>query len=154
MMGLGGFIGALGTWDLLFDPFVLKKLPPLGALALPLVIIGLLCLSLMVVAWAYALLAKLAVIRIDLDKKTLRKELHLVGNHVLSKSWLLSHVTRMWVDENPDSEATQPWRIMLSTPHDKYPAELNSYTSEAEANRTITQWRTSILQKSGFTLPS
>jgi hypothetical protein len=154
MMGFAAVLGAWGFWDLLFYPMFIRHLPPLGLLALPFIAMGLLCLGLMLTTGSYAIFARNFSIRIDGPSATIRKELHLVGSYVLTRLFPVSHITRLWLEHDTDSEAILPWRIKLQQRGTKYPLELASFSNAATATAKIDDWRNTIAMKTGINLPT
>jgi hypothetical protein len=152
MLGVGGLICSLGVWELLIWPFFIAKLPKLGFLALPFVLMGLVCLAMMFVTWAYALLARRSVMCVDAEN--LRKELHLIGGHVLTKRIPLNHIKRLYVEESMDSETSHPWIMRVDMANSRHPIGLESFKTEATANAKLQTWRAVIAETSGINLPT
>ena len=154
MMGFATALGAWGFWDLLFRPMVLSHLPPLGLLALPFIAMGMLCLVLMLTTGTYAIFARTFSIRLDGQNAIIRKELHLGGGHVLTRLFPVSHITRLWLEHDTDSEALLPWRIHLQERGKKYPVEIASFSTATIATTKIDEWRNTIASKTGVNLPT
>jgi hypothetical protein len=155
LAGFAGLIGALGAWNLVISPFFIQKLPPMGFLmALPFVTMGSLCFALCVIAWAFAVLARRASIRLDLQDMKLCRDLHLHNGRVLSLFTPLSDIERLWVDQDPDSETSVPWQIALDVRGRKYPITLKNYANESTARKAAENLRLEIATTAGVILPS
>jgi hypothetical protein len=152
MIGVGGLICGLGVWELLIWPFFIAKLPTLGLLALPFVLMGLICLAIMLVTLAHALLALRSVMWVD--SQNLHKELHLLGGHVLTKRISLNQIERLYVEETTDSEATHPWIMRVDMANSRHPIGLESFKTEATASAKLQTWRAVIAETSGINLPT
>lgn len=153
MAGFAGLLGAISAWDLLVRPYGLPNMPLFEAFGLPFVILSLICVSLMLVGFAYALLAVCHDIRIDQNHATLSAVLHLRLACAIVWKVPLSRIKRLWIERSTFHEHRETWEIKIAVQHMRFPKHLQNFDTLAEAEIAARTYRNAIEAVTGVKVP-